>query len=99
MVNVVSGSMKLMSGTMVLLAMPAFRLLTSSVKADAWETSAEEPAVVDLHLMTGPGTITLSTPFRSRTWQWLVTTPPPNALPQSVGLPPPTATIRSQPFF
>lgn len=60
-----------------------------------WETSAEEPAVVGMQMRGGPGAPTLSTPSKSRILAPLTeTTLMPLA--QSIGLPPPRATMTSQ---
>src|SRR3546814_2825820 len=60
-------------------------------------TSAEVPAVVGIRISGGLGTCKVSTPSNSRILRpWATTMPMP--LPQSMGLPPPTATMTSQWF-
>ncbi|OPY30496.1 MAG: hypothetical protein A4E28_00240 [Methanocella sp. PtaU1.Bin125] len=63
-----------------------------------WETSADEPAVVGTQMSGGPGMGIRSTPTKSRIFLWfLLAIPMPLA--QSIGLPPPTTTMASQPSF
>ncbi len=95
MVAVVVGSISDRSGTSSRLMMAIFFLLSGSVMMATGDTSAEEPAVVGTHISGGPGTRTLSTPSKlTMSWPPVATIPMPLA--QSMGLPPPTATMRSQ---
>ncbi len=96
MVVVSTGSMSATSGIMVLLTMAIFTDRPVSVMMENCETSAALPEVVGRQIRGGPGSGTLSTPSKERTCAPLAWATP-MALAQSMGLPPPTATMASQP--
>ncbi|VTQ28775.1 hypothetical protein PA7078_03975 [Pseudomonas aeruginosa] len=96
MVNVVSGSISETSGTTALLTTENFMRSSWLEMITNCETSAEVPAVVGIRISGGLGTRSRSTPSNSRMLRpWAATMPMPLA--QSIGLPPPTATITLQP--
>ena len=92
MVTVVSGSMSDASGTIALLMMAIFTILLVSRMIANWETSAPVPAVVGMHIIGTDGVGIISTPSKSSTCI-LFDTAAPMAFAQSMGLPPPRATI------
>ena len=93
-VLVVTGSINATSGTSFLLIIAILTFLTLSDIIANWDTSAELPAVVGIHIRGGDGILTLSTPSNSFIcFLFEVTIPIPFA--QSIGLPPPRATITS----
>ncbi|MNZ63302.1 hypothetical protein D3C78_814470 [compost metagenome] len=97
MLRVVSGSISDTSGTTALLTMENFMRSCWLEMITNCDTSAEVPAVVGIRISGGLGTRIMSTPSNSRMLRPWATTMP-MALPQSIGLPPPTATITSQWF-
>ncbi|MCY1217672.1 hypothetical protein D9M69_313250 [compost metagenome] len=98
MLRVVSGSISDTSGTTALLTMENFIRSCWLEMITNCETSADVPAVVGIRISGGLGTVRVSTPSNSRMLRpWAATMPMPLA--QSIGLPPPTATITLQPML
>ncbi|MCY1397992.1 hypothetical protein D9M71_130160 [compost metagenome] len=98
MLRVVSGSISDTSGTTALLTTENFMRSSWLEMMTNWETSAEVPAVVGMRISGGLGTRILSTPSNSRMLRPCATTMP-MPLAQSIGLPPPTATMTLQPWL
>ena len=96
MLRVVSGSISETSGTAPLLTMENFIRSVWLEMITNCETSAEVPAVVGIRINGGLGTRSVSTPSNSMIFRPCATAIP-MPLAQSIGLPPPTATMTLHP--